>query len=90
MRSRALREILERVVAQNEPRVLRAQPDPCHPRITIRISEIDLSADKNVLIVRATGGEDQRGDNHDLNCEQEAAHASSQMRERHSATSKYS
>jgi len=45
------------MMPKNQARMLSAEPDPRHPGITIRIGEIDMIANKYVVIIRAPGGE---------------------------------
>ena len=48
------------MMSKNQARMLSAKPDPRHPGITIRIREIDVTANKNVVVVRAARRDDQR------------------------------
>jgi len=50
-----------------------ANPDPRHPRVAIRIAEEDFTVHENVAVVRAPGGEDERGKNYDLNNREDGA-----------------
>src|SRR4029453_10909547 len=42
----------------------------CHPRIAIRIDEVNIPSDKDVLIIRAPRRQNQRAEKHDLKNDQ--------------------
>ena len=67
MRCRARGKILERMMPQNEARALDAHPHSRHPRIAIRVREINFAADENFAVIRAPRRQDQRGQENDLN-----------------------
>ena len=67
MRRSAVGKILERMVPQNNPWMLEAHPHSRHPRITIRVREINFAADKNLAVIRAARRQDQNGKQNDLN-----------------------
>jgi len=67
VRRGAFRKILEIVVANNQPGVFCTHSGARHPGVTIGVGEINISIDKNVLIIRAASGENERGKNYDLN-----------------------
>ena len=50
-------------MTDDRARMLEADPDPRHPRIAIRIREIDVTANENVVVVRAARRDDQRREN---------------------------
>jgi hypothetical protein len=55
------------MMPQNATRVLDAHPHSRHPRIAIRVPEVNLAADKDVSVIRAPRRQDQRGQENDLN-----------------------
>src|SRR5437588_618062 len=67
MRSCPCREVLELVMAYDQSRMFRAHPHARHSRITIGIREIDVSRDKNVLIICAACRQDQQAENSNFN-----------------------
>jgi hypothetical protein len=73
MRSRPRREVLELVVPYDQPGMFRAHPRACHPRIAIGVGEINISGDKNVLIISAARCQDQYAENCDFNDAQGSA-----------------
>ena len=64
MRRCALRKIFEVVMPNDRSRMLRANSHPRHSRVTIRIGEINIPRDEDVLIVRATRRDDERAQNY--------------------------
>ena len=60
MRRGAFRKILEIVVANNQPGVFGAHSGARHPGVTIGVGEINISIDKNVLIIRAASCDNKR------------------------------
>src|SRR5215470_15400956 len=73
MRSRPSWEVLEVMVPYDQSWMLRTHPHARHPRVTIRISEINVSSEKNVPIIRGARGQDQRADNCDFDDVQDSA-----------------
>ena len=67
MRSCPRREVLEVVVPYDQPGMFRAHPHACHPCVTIRVGEINIPGDKNILIIRAARCQDQDAENCDFN-----------------------
>jgi len=61
-----LREILKIMMAEDQSRLCRAHPHARHARVTIRINEVNVPGDKDVLIIRAARCEDQRAENYDF------------------------
>ena len=62
MRRCPLRKILKRMMPNDQPRLF---PDPLrarHARITVRIDEVNIPGNKNVLIIRAPRRHDQNGE----------------------------
>src|SRR5262249_55219444 len=58
------------MVPHDKTRVCVHQLHACHPRITIRIDEVNVPLYKNVLIIRAPRRNDERGENCDFKTEQ--------------------
>src|SRR2546423_13983857 len=54
------------MMAEDQSWPCRAHPHTCHARVTIRIHEIYIPGDKNVLIIRAARCEDQGAENYDF------------------------
>src|ERR1700704_1477739 len=50
-------------MANDQPRMFRTQLRASHARVTIGIGEIDISADKHVLIIRAARRQNQETQN---------------------------
>ena len=73
VRSRPCWEVLEVVVPYDQSWVLRAHLHTRHPRVTIRIGEINIPGDKNILIICAARREDQYAENCDFNDAQSSA-----------------
>jgi len=67
MRRRPRREVLEVVVPYDHPGMFRAHPHARHPCVTIRVGEINIPGDKNILIIRAARCQDQDAENCDFN-----------------------
>jgi hypothetical protein len=55
------------MVPKDQPRFGAAHLHARHARVTIRINEVNVSGDKNVLMIRAACYEDQRTEQYDLN-----------------------
>ena len=53
-------------MTDDRARMLETDPDPRHPRIAIRIREIDVTANENVVVVRAARRDDQRRENYNF------------------------
>ena len=53
VRGRSCWEVFEIVVTYDQPRMLGAHLHARHPRITIRVSEINVPDDENALIICA-------------------------------------
>ena len=70
VRCRSLREIFKIVMTHDQSRMLRAHPDARHPRVTIRVCEINIPRDKNVRIIGAPRCENQRAQDRNFNCDQ--------------------
>ena len=60
MRRGAFWKILEIVVANNQPGMFCTHSGARHPGVTIGVGEINISIDKNVLIIRAASCENKR------------------------------
>src|SRR5438093_8886736 len=73
MRSCPLWKILKRMMPHDQSRLCIAHLRARHPRVTIRINEVNVSGDKNVLIIRASRCQDQRAQKRDFNCAQDSA-----------------
>ena len=68
-------------------RLLQAHPDSRHPRVTIRIREIDFAANEDVPIIRAPSRENQDGKDNDLNdCKSDTSHPAVLIEIRNSRT----
>ena len=65
----SLREVFEIVMTHDQSRTLRAHPDARHPRVTIRVCEINIPRDKNVRVIGAPRRENQRAQDRNFNCE---------------------
>src|SRR3977135_495804 len=63
MRCRASGKVFEFVMANDQSRMFGAQSDASHSRITIGVGEINISADKHVLIIRAARRQNQETQN---------------------------
>jgi hypothetical protein len=50
-----------------------AHPHARHARVTIRIDEVNVASNENVLIIRAACCQDQRAEKRDFNCAQDYA-----------------
>src|SRR5947209_4854596 len=61
-------------MANDRSRMCRANPHPRHARVTISVSEVDAAIDPHVPIICASGRENQRSQDHDLECKQKTAH----------------
>ncbi len=59
VRGRSRGEVFEIVVTHDQPRMLGAHSHTRHPRITIRVSEINVPGDENVPIICAPRCQDQ-------------------------------
>jgi hypothetical protein len=57
----------------DQPRLCADQLHACHARVTIRINEVNVSSDKDILIIRAPRCESQRGEKKDLNYRDDSA-----------------
>ena len=66
MRRGPVRKILERVMAQDRARMLDANPNAAHPRIAIGISEVDVTANEHIVIIRAARQDDERRKNYNF------------------------
>ena len=73
MRRRARGKILEIVMTNYRPRPLEADSHPRHPRVAIGIRKIDIAADEDVAVIRATRRDDQRREENDLNSRDDAS-----------------
>src|SRR5438270_191963 len=54
------------MMTDDQSRIFLADPYPSHPRVTIRIGEINVPCDKNVLIIRAPGRKNEHTKNRDF------------------------
>jgi hypothetical protein len=61
-----VREILKIMTPEDQPRLCGAHPHARHSRVTIRVHEVNVSGDKDVLIIRAAACENQRAENYDF------------------------
>jgi uncharacterized protein YpiB (UPF0302 family) len=66
VRSRPLRKILKRMMTDDQPRVFPDHLGTRHARVTIRIHEVNIPSDKNVVIIRAARRQNQRAEKRDL------------------------
>jgi len=55
-----LRIIFENVVTRDQTGMVIGHPDARHPRVAIRIGELNISGDKNALIIRTQRRQNQR------------------------------
>ena len=62
-----MREILKIVMPHDQPRLCIAHPHARHACVTIRIDEVNVASNENVLIICAARRQDQRAENCDLN-----------------------
>src|SRR5437660_8853911 len=67
----SLREVFEIVMTHDQSRTLRAHPDARHPRVTIRVCEINIPRDKNVRVIGAPRRENQRAQDRNFNCDED-------------------
>src|SRR6266568_1689682 len=72
MRRSSARKIFKIMSPDDRARVFEANARACHPRIAIRINEIDLAAEEDVTVIRTPGDENQRADENDFRQECEA------------------
>ena len=63
MRCRASGKVFEFVMANDQSRMFRTQLRASHARVTIGVGEINISADKHVLIIRAARRQNQETQN---------------------------
>src|SRR6266550_6941275 len=76
VRSRPLRKILKPMMPDDQPRLFADHPGTRHARVTIRIDEVNISGDKNVLKIRAARRQNHRAEKRDLkNNERETSEA---------------
>ena len=66
MRRRPGRKIFEIMSPNDDPRACRNHPHAGHARITIGVDEVNPSAHKNILMIRAAGRQNQRSQQCDL------------------------
>ena len=66
------------MMTDDQSRIFLADPYPSHPRVTIRIGEINVPCDKNVLIIRAPGRKNEHTENRDFKRDQRLACDSSE------------
>jgi hypothetical protein len=74
VRRGSAREIFEIVMTYDRSRMFRADSHPRHARITIGVDEVNVSIDKNVVIIRAPRRENQRAQNQDFESGQQNSH----------------
>ena len=72
MRRSSARKIFKIMSPDDRARVFEANARVCHPRIAIGIDEIDLSAEKNVTVIRASCDKNQGADENDFRKEGKA------------------
>ena len=70
---RPRRKIFKVVMTHHRSQVFGANSHPRHPRITIRISEIDMAGDKSILAIRATRSEHERSQRDQLRKQRDSA-----------------
>ena len=63
----SLWKILKSMMPHDEPGLCIAHLHARHPRVTIRIDKINVTGDKNILIIRAARCQNQRTENYDFN-----------------------
>ena len=61
-----MRKILKRVKPDDQPRLFPDHLSTRHARVTVRIHEVNIPSDKNVLIIRAARRQNQRAEKRDL------------------------
>ena len=66
VRRRPLWKILKRMMPNDQPRPFRAQPHARHSRVAIRIHEVNVPGDKNILVIRAPCRQDQSAEKGDF------------------------
>src|SRR5205807_2163412 len=71
-----LREILKSMMPHDQPRLLRAHPHARHPRVTIRINEVNIPRDEHVLVVRAARCQDENAQKSDFDDAEDSANHS--------------
>ena len=71
-----LREILKSMMPHDQPRLLRANPHARHPRVTIRINEVNIPRDEHVLVVRAARCQDENAQKSDFDDAEDSANHS--------------
>lgn len=68
---RSDRKIFEIVPPDNSARVFKTNPGSRHPRITIGIDKINLSAEENVAVIGAARDQDQRANKNNFRQERQ-------------------
>ena len=66
MRSRSVGKIFKLMMTDNQSRMLYAEPNAHHPRVTIRVREINIPGDKNFLIIRTSWRQNEHAQDRDL------------------------
>jgi hypothetical protein len=61
------------MMSNDQSRICMAHPHARHARVTIRIDEVNVAGNENVLIICAARCQDQRAEKRDFNCAQDYA-----------------
>ncbi len=73
MRRCALREILEIVMANNQSGMFGAHARAHHPGVAIGVGVVNISADKDILIIRTARPQNQRSQDYEFDRDEEDA-----------------
>src|SRR5262249_40747018 len=61
------------MMPDDQPRLLRAHPHACHPRVAIGINKVNIPGDEDVLVVRAARCQDENAQKGDFDETQDCA-----------------
>ena len=73
VRRRASWKIFEIVMTDDQSRMFGTHPDACHARVTISVSEINISTQEDFLIIRAPRCQNQHGEERNFKKQDRAA-----------------
>ena len=76
MGSYSLGKIFKVMMTDDQSGIFLAHPHPSHPRVAIRVRKINVPCDKNVLIIRAPGRENEHTKNRDFKRDQRSRYDS--------------
>ena len=80
MRSGASRVVFEIMMLQHRSRMRHAPAHAGHARIAIGVRKIDVIACKNIVVIRAARGKNQRGDEDQFKTNEQASPESHESR----------